>query len=111
MSVEARLFSRHGLYGLFAALAITAPLFQCAPCDPPSAPLQLIVGTGGSDDPSTFTVLRDGVSVALTQGFQGGQHVWIQVRGINRRRRGAQALPGLWKNRHVRETNFRPLSD
>ncbi len=76
---------------LGAAIAVSLGLLQCAPCDPPNAPLQLIVGTGGSDDPSTFAVLRDGVSVALTQGFQGGQHVWIQVRGIN----SCQSAPSI----------------
>jgi hypothetical protein len=69
---------------LIAAVVLALSLVQCsAPCVAPSGAISLVIGTGGSDDPSTFVVVRDGVSVALTNGFQGGQHVWIQVRGVN----------------------------
>lgn len=69
---------------IIAVLFLSTMQWQCgAPCVVPAGELSMVVGTGGSDDPGIFTVVQNGTQVALTPGFQGGQHVWIQVRGIN----------------------------
>jgi hypothetical protein len=57
-------------------------------CPPPPAPacaemdagLELQIGSGDPSNPTSFTPLREGDTVALTPGNQGGQHIWVQLR-------------------------------
>lgn len=55
------------------------PTSADAPCT--SGGASVTVGTGSSPSTTGFRALSDGDTVYLTPGPQGGQHIWIGLRG------------------------------
>lgn len=63
------------------------PAFDAGGLDAPDAsqctgaPTTLTLGTGSGNAASTYRPLADGDAVSLIPGPQGGQHIWVGLRG------------------------------
>ena len=63
------------------------PAFDSGGLDAPDAsqctgaPMTLTLGTGSGNAASTYRPLADGDPVSLIPGPQGGQHIWVGLRG------------------------------
>ena len=65
------------------ALALAA-LEGCPPptsCSNVVGPSTLEIGAGDPNSPATYRALHDGDTTTLAGGSQGGQHIWVQLRG------------------------------
>lgn len=75
--------------GLAVGLALAACVDEAPPVDGGPmdagacgvAPSLLMIGTGTDSSTRTYRALADGDPVVLVPGPQGGQHIWLGVRG------------------------------